>query len=336
MKRLKVGIVGLGRIGMVHLKSLAYRLPAAQVVAASTKNAAAKKFALSVGVSKVYEEYEAVFEDPKVEAVVICSPTDTHLPYIKIAANYGQHIFCEKPLELGISKIEEISDYVKLRGVKLQVGFNKRFDTDFAKVRRQVQEGKIGDPHLLRISSRDPAPPPISYIRVSGGLFMDMTIHDFDMARFIVGSEVEEVYARGEVRVNPAIGEAGDIDTAIIMLKFKNGCLATIDNSRQAVYGYDQRLEIFGSKGMSQVGNSHLDMETLYTETGRHSARPLNFFMDRYTEAYVKEMEAFVQAVRNDTPVPVGSKDALMGSMIALAAQKSLLENRPVRMEELE
>ena len=214
------------------------------------------------------------------------------------------------------------------------MGFNRRFDPGFKKVKQQVEAGKVGQLHLLKITSRDPAPPPVSYIKVSGGLFMDMTIHDFDMARFITDSEVEEVFAKAAVRVDPAIGKAGDIDTAAITLKFTNGCLAQIDNSRQAVYGYDQRLEIFGSKGMSQLNNSYPETQHFFDHNGGHQGLPYNFFMDRYTDSYCNELKAFIHAIIKNEPVPVGSIDALKATQIALAANRSLKKNKPVLIKQ--
>lgn len=335
MNSIKVGIIGLGRIGKVHLKSLAYRLPSAQVIIAADTDNMTHDFAKALGVQKVVKDYKKVINHPKVEAVIICSPTPTHLKYIKATAKAGKHIFCEKPLELSINKIKKIASIVHKYQIKLQVGFNRRFDANFAKVKEMVKTGQVGQPQILKITSRDPAPPPIGYIKVSGGLFMDMTIHDFDAARFIVGSEVTEVFAKGSVMVDKAIGKAGDVDTAIITLTFKNGCLGVIDNSRQAVYGYDQRVEIFGSKGMSQIGNNHHDTQILYNKDGGHSALPLDFFMDRYTEAYYKEMKEFIDAIQQNKSVPVGIKDALMSTAIALAAKKSIKENRIVKLKEV-
>ena len=270
--------------------------------------------------------------DPGIKAIIICSPTNTHLEYIEAAAKAGKHIFCEKPLEMTVAKIEQIKAIVETHHVKLQVGFNRRFDANFMRVQNMVKAGKIGQPHILKITSRDPGPPPIEYIKISGGLFMDMTIHDFDMARFIVGSEVVEVFAKGEVLVDKAIADAGDIDTAIITLKFENGCIGVIDNSRKAVYGYDQRAEIFGSKGMSSIGNNYPDTQILFDENGRHAALPLNFFMERYTEAYCNEMRDFVNAIKENKKVPVDYFDALMATKIAIAAKQSMEENRPIRI----
>ena len=332
MTQLKVGVVGLGRIGQVHLENLVYRVPMAKVVAASTPSDTGYAFAQNLGVTALYKDSLKVINHPEVEAIILCSPTDTHLPFIKAATKAGKHIFCEKPLELTVKKIEQIRKMVAQSGVKLQVGFNRRFDPNFAAVQQQVSKGKIGDLHILKITSRDPGPPPIKFIKVSGGLFMDMTIHDFDMSRFIVGSEVIEVFAKAAVRVDEAIGEAGDIDTAVITLKFENGCLAVIDNSRKAVYGYDQRLEIFGSKGMSKIGNTYADTQQFYDKKGTHRGLPFNFFMDRYTESYCNEMRAFIASVKNNKPILGTVEDALKATKIAIAANESVRTNKAIKV----
>jgi myo-inositol 2-dehydrogenase/D-chiro-inositol 1-dehydrogenase len=215
------------------------------------------------------------------------------------------------------------------------IGFNRRYDPNFAKIKQMVVDGKIGDPHVLKITSRDPSPPPPEYIAVSGGMFLDMTIHDFDMARFIVGSEVSEVYAKSNVLVDPAIGELGDVDTAVTILHFENGAIGTIDNTRQAVYGYDQRLEIFGSEGMVKIENNHHDTHTYFNKSGSQGPLPLDFFMDRYLQSYENEMAAFIDAVVNDKPVPVPGIDGLISVAIGLAAKKSAMENRPVKISEI-
>jgi len=244
-------------------------------------------------------------------------------------------IFCEKPVDLDIHTIIHALKIVEENGVKLMVGFNRRFDSNFKKIKQMVLEGKIGTPHILKITSRDPAPPPADYIHTSGGMFLDMTIHDFDMARHIVGSEVEEVYVVAGVRIDKKIGDAGDVDTAIITLKFKNGTLGVIDNSRKAVYGYDQRLEIFGSEGMAKVDNNAPDNHDYYSRDGVHASLPLNFFMDRYIEAYANEIKEFCKAIRNDESITVGGKDGLLSVAVGVAAKKSLNENRPVRITEI-
>jgi myo-inositol 2-dehydrogenase/D-chiro-inositol 1-dehydrogenase len=251
------------------------------------------------------------------------------------AARAGKQIFCEKPIHYQLERIDEALAEVDKAGVKLQIGFNRRFDPNFRKVRQMVAEGKVGEVHILRITSRDPAPPPIEYVKVSGGIFFDMTIHDFDMARYLSGSEVEEVYVAGGVRVDPRIGEAGDIDTAVVTLKFTNGAIGTIDNSRQAVYGYDQRVEVFGSKGMVAVANNTPDTHVYAAADGVHSAKPLYFFLERYTDSFIAELREFVAAVQNGTPTPVSGADGRAPVVIAMAATRSQREGRPVKLAEI-
>jgi myo-inositol 2-dehydrogenase/D-chiro-inositol 1-dehydrogenase len=266
---------------------------------------------------------------------VICTPTNTHYQMILDAAAAGKHIFCEKPIDLTLARIAEINRGVAGCGVKMMVGFNRRFDPNFRKVCEMVRAGKIGQPHVLRITSRDPGPPPETYIRASGGIFLDMTIHDFDMARNLMNSEVVEVYARATVLVDPVFERAGDWDTAVVTLTFANGAMGAIDNSRKAVYGYDQRVEVFGSEGMVTIANNTPDTHIYCDREGIHTALPLDFFMQRYAESYRNEMQAFVDAVRAGTPVPVGGHDGLMAVEIGLAAIRSARENRPVRLTEI-
>ena len=219
--------------------------------------------------------------------------------------------------------------------MKLQIGFNRRFDSNFQRIRQGIADGEIGSPHILRITSRDPAPPPIDYIKASGGIFMDMTIHDFDMARFLLADEVEEVYAQGGVMVDPAIGEAGDIDTAVITLRFRNGAIGVIDNSRQAVYGYDQRVEVFGSGGALSTANNTPHQVTASTVAGVAQAKPLYFFLERYMDSYVAEMRAFCEAILHDQPTPVSGNDGRVPVVMGIASWKSYREKRPVRLDEI-
>jgi myo-inositol 2-dehydrogenase / D-chiro-inositol 1-dehydrogenase len=336
MKKLKLGVIGTGRIGKVHIATLVQNVPQAEVVAIADVNlTSANEVAKAFGITTVFSNYMDVINHPEVEAVVLCSPTDTHARYIVDAAKAGKHIFCEKPVDLSLEIIKGALDAVSKAGVKLMVGFNRRFDPNFSKIKQMVSDGKIGDPHILKITSRDPAPPPAEYSAVSGGMFMDMTIHDFDMARYIAGSEVTEVYTNATVLVDPAIGKAGDVDTAIITLTFANGAIGVIDNSRKAVYGYDQRVEIFGSKGMACADNNYPENHRYFAGDGVHSSLPLNFFMDRYLEAYANEMKIFCNAVVNNLQLPVSGKDGLMSVAIALAAKKSYLEHRPVKLDEI-
>jgi len=336
-QRINMGIIGAGRIGRVHAENLAYRIPEAELVAISDVFVeAAEKLGAELGVSAVYQDHRRILEDERIEAVLICSSTDTHAQFIEEAAAAGKQIFCEKPIALDLDKIDRALAAVERAGVKLMIGFNRRFDPNFRRVREVVAAGEVGDPHLLRITSRDPAPPPIEYVRVSGGIFLDMTIHDFDMARFLMGREVASVYAAGGVLVNPAIGQAGDVDTAVVTLHFAGGTLGVIDNSRQAVYGYDQRVEVFGSGGAVSADNAYPNTATVSDAQRVRRDPPLNFFMERYTESYVNEMRAFVECIVADTLPPVTGLDGRIPVVMGYAAKKSLAEGRPVRLSEVD
>ena len=333
---LKIAVIGAGRIGRIHAENIAHRIRGAKLGGVADVNLpAAQELAAQVHAGTATADYRDLLKDPSVQAVAICSATNTHAEIVEAAAAAGKHIFCEKPIDLSLQRIQQALDAVEKAGVKFQVGFNRRFDPSFAKVKELVAAGRIGRPHILRITSRDPAPPPLSYVKVSGGLFLDMAIHDFDMARFLTDSEVDEVYAIGGALIDPEIGQAGDVDTCITTLRLRNGVLATIDNSRKAVYGYDQRVEIFGSEGMAAVSNRTPDNHILITAAGVQSAKPQHFFLDRYQESYVIELQDFVEAIRNDRTPPVTGQDGLAPVVIGLAAKKSLQENRPVRITEI-
>ena len=334
-KSLSVAVIGLGRIGRVHLENLLFRFPQVNVQAVADPDPESRSFATNLGIKEAFADYTSLLDHADVEAVLLCSPTDTHATYVQAFAQAGKHIFCEKPLDLDIKTIQRVKAGVEESGIQFMLGFNRRFDPQFQSIRARVAAGDIGDPHLLKITSRDPGPPPISYIKVSGGIFLDMAIHDFDMARFIIGKEVVEVYARGAVRVDPAIGEAGDIDTAITTLTFEDGTLAVVDNSRQAIYGYDQRLEVFGSGGMAHIENVFPYTEQYWDASGGHQGRPYHFFMDRYVESYFREIEAFVSCIQSEEQPPVDAHDGLMATAIGLAAGISVKENRPVRIGEI-
>jgi len=296
---------------------------------------AAQSCAADFQIPLISEDHREILVNPEIEAVLICSSTDTHARFIEEAAIAGKHIFCEKPIDHDLKKIDRALEAVEKAGVKLQIGFNRRFDPSFKRVRDAVAAGEIGEPHLLRITSRDPEPPPIDYIKVSGGIFLDMTIHDFDMARFLIDSEVDEIYATGGVMVDPAIGEAGDIDTAVIVLRYANGAIGVIDNSRKAVYGYDQRVEVFGSGGSIVVSNRTPDLAVLSDANGVHASKPLHFFIERYTESYVAELRQFIESVREDKTPSVTGIDGRIPVVMGLAAWKSYRENRPVKLNEI-
>ncbi|HAF70406.1 TPA: inositol 2-dehydrogenase [Candidatus Acetothermia bacterium] len=337
MKRLKVGIIGAGRIGRLHAENLVRRLPGAELVAiADVVEEAARICARELGIPRAYGDPASILKDPEIEAVLICSSTDTHADLIEQAAEAGKHIFCEKPIALDLDSIDRALAAVERAGVVLQVGFNRRFDPSFSAAREAVAAGRIGRPHILKITSRDPAPPPIEYIKVSGGIFLDMTIHDFDMARFLMGEEVVEVYAAGTVLVDERIGEVGDIDTAIVTLRFESGALGVIDNSRRAVYGYDQRVEVFGDRGMVRVENPRPHQALVSNADGDHGPPLLHFFVERYTDSYVRELSAFVEAIQKGKEPPVTGRDGKIPVVMGYAAKRSLAEGRPVRLSEID
>lgn len=331
------GVIGAGRIGKLHAENVATRLRDSQLLGIADIDLDAASVAASkLKVPTATNDYRRLLDNPQINAIVICSSTSTHADIIIEAANAGKHIFCEKPIDYDLGRIDRALKAVDDAGVKLQIGFNRRFDANHRRVKQAIMNGEIGEPHLLHIISRDPAPPPIEYVRVSGGLFFDMTIHDFDMARFLVGSEVEEIYAAGSVMVDAAIGEAGDIDTAVITLKFTNGVIGTIDNSRRAVYGYDQRVEVFGSGGSINTGNWFSNQATIQTTQGVWRDLPLHFFLERYADSFMTEMSEFAQAIRSDTIVPVSGIDGRIPVLMGMAAKRSHELNRPVKISEIE
>jgi myo-inositol 2-dehydrogenase/D-chiro-inositol 1-dehydrogenase len=296
---------------------------------------AAQGCAVELGVPAAVKDYRDVLADRDVVAVAICSSTDTHSTMIKDAAASGKHIFCEKPIDFDLDRIDRALAAVDRAGVKLQIGFNRRFDPSFLRVREVVASGSLGEPHIVRITSRDPAPPPLGYVRVSGGIFLDMTIHDFDMARYLADREVEEVFAMGSVMIDPAIGEAGDVDTAIIALRFEGGALGLIDNSRRAVYGYDQRVEVFGSEGSIAADNSYPTTTVISDSASVRRDLPLNFFMERYAASYVAELRSFVECIIHDRVPAVTGADGRVAVVLALAAHRSLDEGQPVLLADL-
>lgn len=334
-KKIVLGIIGAGRIGKLHAENVVKNFVNVRVKAIADIYAdKIKEWADSLRIENVYSDYHEILNDPEIDAVLICSSTDTHSTITIEAANAGKNIFCEKPIDYDLDRIDAALKAVERAGIKYQVGFNRRFDRNFSKVCKLVKEGKIGDPHIIKVTSRDPQPPTPEYARVSGGMFLDMTIHDFDMVRYLSGSEVTEVYANAAVLVDPDIGEAGDVDTALITLKFKNGAIGIIDNSRRAAYGYDQRVEVFGSKGGITVSNDTETSAVLSTEEGVFSDKPKYFFLERYKDSFIEELRQFFDAIENDTETPVTGIDGLKPVIIALAAKRSHAEGRSVKIEE--
>lgn len=334
---INVGIIGAGRIGKVHCESIMRYVKNATVKAVADPflNDETIAWAKGLGIEEFYTDYHKILEDDDIQAVLICSSTDTHSSISLEAIAAGKHIFCEKPIDHDVNKILEVKAALENSNVKYQVGFNRRFDHNFKAARKAVEGGQIGDLNILKVCSRDPGAPPVSYIKVSGGIFLDMTIHDFDMVRFMSGSEVEEVFAYGAVLVDPAIGEAGDIDTAVISMKLANGAIAVIDNCRRASYGYDQRVEAFGSLGQVAISNDSESTAVISDANGVRGEVPLNFFLERYMGAYVEEITEFIDCIVNDKEVSVGLDCGLQPVLIGLAAKKSLVTGMPVKIADI-
>lgn len=340
MSNVRIGVLGCGRIGKMHAELIARRIPGASLAMVFD---AFPSLAIAVGSelgAPVASSAEELINSPEVDAVAICTSTDTHAELLISCAHAGKAIFCEKPVSLDLALVDEAMSEVSKAAVPIQIGFNRRFDPAHASVARAVASGELGDIYIAKITSRDPAPPPLAYVKVSGGLFLDMMIHDFDMARFVVGSEVVEVYAQAAVRITPEIATAfgpdsGDVDVAVVTLRHANGTLTVIDNSRQAVYGYDQRVEVLGSQGMAASENplSHTGIKR--NAAGSTSELLPFFFLDRYIPSYVNEWTAFVDMVANGTPSTVNAADGRAPLVMGLAALKSLAEHRPVLTSEI-
>ena len=332
---LGVGVIGVGRIGSTHARLLAGEVPGARVAAVNdTRPEAARALSAELGV-RTAPSAEELLGAPDVDAVAICSSTDTHAALLLAAAEAGKPVFCEKPVSLDLDEMDRALGAIEDAGVPFQIGFNRRFDPSHASVRAAVADGTVGEPHLLRITSRDPEPPPLSYVLVSGGIFLDMTIHDFDMARFVTGSEVVEVFARGALRFEQSYAQAHDVDTAVVTLTHESGCLTVIDNSRRAPYGYDQRVEVLGSRGMAASENPFSHSGLVRTVEGTRTAVPQAFFVERYRQSYLRQWTAFVKAIAAGEPPPVTTRDARAPLVIGLTAKRSLDEGRPVRVEEV-
>ncbi len=334
-RRVKIAVIGTGRMGSVHARNIVRQIPDADLVAVcDIRLDVAQAVADGLGIQRVVYDYHDLLADGDIEAILIASSTNTHAFMMKDVAAAGKHIFCEKPLALELDKIDDALAAVQTSRVKLQVGFNRRFDKSYQKVHQIVQSGDIGRPCILRITNRDPDFPSLDFLRVSGGIFLDLAIHDFDMVRYQLG-EVEEVYAMGHVLINEALKEFGDVDTDVVALRFANGALGVIDNSRKAVYGYDQQLEVFCSNGTAVAHNEAETTVVKGNTDGFLSAKPPYFFMQRYAPCYVEEVRQFVQCVRDDLPTPTTGADGRAAVVLGYAAWKSVHENRPVKITEI-
>jgi myo-inositol 2-dehydrogenase/D-chiro-inositol 1-dehydrogenase len=332
-RRVKIAVIGTGRIGSVHTRNLANSIPEADVVAVcDIRLKVAQAVADELGIERVVKDYHELLEDKDIEAVLIATNTDTHAFIVKDAAITGKQIFCEKPLALDLASIDDVMETAEKTGIKLQVGYNRRFDKSFRHVREVVSSGELGQPCVLRITNRDPEPPSIEYAKTSGGMFLDMSIHDFDMVRFQIG-EVEEIYAIGNVLIAPYLKDIGDVDVDIITLRFANGAIGSIDNSRQCTYGYDQRLEVFCVNGMAIAANEYENTVIKGDAEGHHSARLPRFFIQRFADCYVDEVRQFLQCVIENKPVTPTGYDSRASVLLGLAAWESFRQNRPIDMK---
>ena len=323
-----IGLLGAGRIGQIHGRNIAASTRARLAAIADPLPDGAN--ALSMATGAPVRSPEEILADKSIDAILIGTPTDTHADFIDQAAAVGKAVFCEKPVDLSSERIRQTLARVEKAGIALMIGFNRRFDPNFAALQKRLAEGAAGNVELVTILSRDPGPPPVSYIVRSGGLFRDMMIHDFDMARFLLGEDAVEVHAMGSALVDPAIGKAGDIDTAAVILRTASGKICQISNSRRATYGYDQRIEVHGSKGLLSAGNVHETTVRFAGAQGVTSDPVQNFFLERYAAAYRHEIEAFIDAVdKGAKPSPSGT-DGLKAQLMADAAAKSLETGKPV------
>lgn len=331
MRKLRIGVIGLGRIGKLHVEHISQGLPHIEVVAVADPNLDTS-WASELGIKSHYSDASQLISDASIEAVLICSPVDSHVPLIKACAKQRKHVFCEKPLSLDEDEVKQAIEAIELSNVRCQIGFNRRFDPHFKQLKEDLDEGAIGNPYLIRITSRDPGLPPMSYLESSGGMMMDMTIHDFDMARHLAGSEVEQVHVCGGAFVDASVQDCGDIDTAVVKLKFKNGVLAIIDNCRQAAYGYDQRIEVLGQGGALVAENPLPTSNILRTSQGQTQDSLYPFFLERYQKSYIEELESFYQSIVKNAKPLVDSMDALQALNLAKAANLSLKNQTPIDM----
>lgn len=317
------------------MKNLCTQINGVMVIGAMNPSADGRDFAAGFNLPIVTDNADELIHHPAIDAILVCTPTDLHADYVVRAAKAGKAVFCEKPIDLSLERVRKTLALVEQAGTPLMLAFNQRFDPHFQEIRKGIEEDKIGRLRSIHITSRDPSPPPISYIQQSGGMFMDMSIHDLDMARYLLNDEIVEVYAKGFNIIDPEIGAVGDIDTGYILLTSKNQVTVFIENSRQSSYGYDQRLEVFGSKGMMMAENPLKTNHVFLDSGGMHRPRNEDFFIDRYAESYKAEMHAFVEALNQKKPMPITGEDGLQATLLAMAAEKSMKENRPVRLAEI-
>lgn len=332
---IKIGIVGLGRIGKVHLFNIQQLISGASVIAACSRSEKSLEYAKKHSVKGLFTSFDDMLSEGGIDAVIIASPTALHFEHLKLAIAAGKHIFCEKPIDLSIENVKEIKSLLDANPVKFMVGFNRRYDPNVLKIKKELNEGRLGAPQSVKIISRDPGPPPMEYIKTSGGLFLDMAIHDFDLARYLMNSEITEVYSTASIFGDLPLETVEDVDTAVTILKFKNKGFATIENSRNSTYGYDQRIEVFGEKGLLSAQNKSDDSVYFANNSGFHRPKPVGFFIERYKESYINILDSFVQCLEQNKDLELTFQDGLQSLAISLAAEKSSKQNRTVLLSEI-
>ncbi|MEO2143920.1 MAG: inositol 2-dehydrogenase [Flavobacteriaceae bacterium] len=332
---IKIGIVGLGRIGKVHLFNIQQLISGASVIAACSRSEKSLEYAKKHSVKGLFTSFDDMLSEGGIDAVIIASPTALHFEHLKLAIAAGKHIFCEKPIDLSIENVKEIKSLLDATPVKFMVGFNRRYDPNVLKIKKELNEGRLGAPQSVKIISRDPGPPPMEYIKTSGGLFLDMAIHDFDLARYLMNSEITEVYSTASIFGDLPLETVEDVDTAVTILKFKNKGFATIENSRNSTYGYDQRIEVFGEKGLLSAQNKSDDSVYFANNSGFHRPKPVGFFIERYKESYLNILDSFVQCLEQNKDLELTFQDGLQSLAISLAAEKSSKQNRTVLLSEI-
>jgi len=332
---IKIGIVGLGRIGKVHLFNIQQLISGASVIAACSRSEKSLEYAKKHSVKGLFTSFDDMLSEGGIDAVIIASPTALHFEHLKLAIAAGKHIFCEKPIDLSIENVKEIKSLLDANPVKFMVGFNRRYDPNILKIKKELNEGRLGAPQSVKIISRDPGPPPMEYIKTSGGLFLDMAIHDFDLARYLMNSEITEVYSTASIFGDLPLETVEDVDTAVTILKFKNKGFATIENSRNSPYGYDQRIEVFGEKGLLSAQNKSDDSVYFANNSGFHRPKPVGFFIERYKESYINILDSFVQCLEQNKDLELTFQDGLQSLAISLAAKKSSKQNRTVLLSEI-
>lgn len=332
---IKIGIVGLGRIGKVHLFNIQQLISGASVIAACSRSEKSLEYAKKHSVKGLFTSFDDMLSEGGIDAVIIASPTALHFEHLKLAIAAGKHIFCEKPIDLSIENVKEIKNLLDANPVKFMVGFNRRYDPNVLKIKKELNEGRLGAPQSVKIISRDPGPPPMEYIKTSGGLFLDMAIHDFDLARYLMNSEITEVYSTASIFGDLPLEAVEDVDTAVTILKFKNKGFATIENSRNSTYGYDQRIEVFGEKGLLSAQNKSDDSVYFANNSGFHKPKPVGFFIERYKESYINILDSFVQCLEQNKDLELTFQDGLQSLAISLAAKKSSKQNRTVLLSEI-